>query len=215
MGELHFRLKCTPIQSVHSGRIIGAEIVTSCGVVCAGSQCTTTLLELLYGLAFKKRERDRRFALPRWWSGGDSNCRSSLRSIYSGKVVTREISTRPFQKIREAFLRRVSSTARLNRAIFQQSPTSKRPKRDRRFESPPLHQRGSANRRSVPGFEKVETILRWDFDRVIVSHGNLLEGDGRARVRALSPICGRRSLSSRKSEVQCKIRLRSRRQDAP
>jgi hypothetical protein len=158
---------------------------------------------------------DRRFAVPRCWSGGDSNCRSSLRSIYSGKVVTREISTRPFQKIREAFLRRVSSTARLNRAIFQQSPTSKRPKRDRRFESPPLHQRGSANRRSVPGFEKVETILRWDFDRVIVSHGNLLEGDGRARVRALSPICGRRSLSSRKSEVQCKIRLRSRRQDAP
>jgi hypothetical protein len=78
MGELHFRLKCTPIQSVHSGRIIGAEIVTSCGVVCAGSQCTTTLLELLYGLAFKKRERDRRFALPRWWSGGDSNRRSSL-----------------------------------------------------------------------------------------------------------------------------------------
>ena len=91
---------------------------------------------------------DRRFAVPRCWSGGDSNCRSSLRSIYSGKVVTREISTRPFQKIREAFLRRVSSTARLNRAIFQQSPTSKRPKRDRRFESPPLHQRGSANRRS-------------------------------------------------------------------
>jgi len=30
----------------------------------------------------------------------------------------------------------------------------------------------------------VETILRWDFDRVIVGHGDLIEGDGRALVRA-------------------------------
>ncbi|MGO9061071.1 MAG: DUF4336 domain-containing protein, partial [Candidatus Binataceae bacterium] len=30
----------------------------------------------------------------------------------------------------------------------------------------------------------VETILRWDFDRVIVSHGNVIETDGRAHVRA-------------------------------
>ena len=28
-------------------------------------------------------ERDRRFAVPRCWSGGDSNCRSSLLSLYS------------------------------------------------------------------------------------------------------------------------------------
>jgi hypothetical protein len=26
----------------------------------------------------KKRESDRRFALPRWWSGGDSNSRSAF-----------------------------------------------------------------------------------------------------------------------------------------
>ena len=30
----------------------------------------------------------------------------------------------------------------------------------------------------------VETILRWDFDRVIVSHGNVVETGGRERVRA-------------------------------
>ena len=32
--------------------------------------------------------------------------------------------------------------------------------------------------------DSVETILRWDFDRVIMSHGNLVETGGRERVRA-------------------------------
>jgi hypothetical protein len=32
--------------------------------------------------------------------------------------------------------------------------------------------------------DSVETILGWDFDRVIVSHGDLLVGAGRERVRA-------------------------------
>jgi uncharacterized protein DUF4336 len=32
--------------------------------------------------------------------------------------------------------------------------------------------------------DSVETILGWDFDRVIMAHGDLLEGFGRARVRA-------------------------------
>jgi hypothetical protein len=32
--------------------------------------------------------------------------------------------------------------------------------------------------------DSVEIILEWDFDRIIMAHGDLLEGFGRARVRA-------------------------------
>jgi hypothetical protein len=35
------------------------------------------------------RERDRRFAVTRCWSEGDLNCRSTFRSVYSGRLVTR------------------------------------------------------------------------------------------------------------------------------
>jgi hypothetical protein len=64
--------------------------------------------------------------------------------------VTREISTRPFQKntAQRSLLRR-DSIARPseNERISNGLPRAK-PKRDRRFESPPLQQRVTANRRS-------------------------------------------------------------------
>jgi len=41
---------------------------------------------------------DLRFAVPRCWSEGDSNCRSSLRSLYLGKARAREIFNAEIKK---------------------------------------------------------------------------------------------------------------------
>ena len=69
-----------------------------------------------------------------------------------GRVVTRVISTRSFKKTgTEKFYptRYSSHDPPENERIFERSPKTKRPKRDRRFESPLLQQRGTANRRSA------------------------------------------------------------------
>jgi hypothetical protein len=97
---------------------------------------------------------DLRFAVPRCWSGGDLNCRSSLwfLALAKGSNFQRVTALKP---IRELFSERSAGkfwpkTAGL-RPFFQAG----KGKEDRRFESPPLHQRGTANRRSRSHFFEV------------------------------------------------------------
>ena len=76
---------------------------------------------------------NQRFALPRCRSRGDSNRWSSLLSVCSGKIVTRETSTRSIQKTaqRSSLQRDSSAQPRRKLVDFGRSPKSKRPKRGR------------------------------------------------------------------------------------
>jgi hypothetical protein len=96
---------------------------------------------------------DRGFALTRCWREGDSNCRSSLLSLYSEKpCVAADFNGRviPKRTRREVFSDAIHRHGLARTSGSNGSPGSKRPKRDRRFESPLLHQRGTAKRRSDP-----------------------------------------------------------------
>ena len=67
---------------------------------------------------------DRRFAVTRWWSRGDSNHRSSLRSVYSGKAGDAGDfnAVFPYKTAQRSFLRRHLSGRRCRkRAGFELS----------------------------------------------------------------------------------------------
>jgi hypothetical protein len=81
--------------------------------------------------------RWQRFAVTLCWSEGDSNCRSSLSSVYSGKACDAgDFERGHLEKTRELFFDD-SSHGLPKRADFETVSQERKTQSDRRFESPP------------------------------------------------------------------------------
>jgi hypothetical protein len=115
----------------------------------AGSLALILLWTYYSALIFLLGKRDRRFALPRRWSGGDSNCRSLLDLLLmagrskSARFQHGRANESRRRNLSVGFLEPPSFKSRATRAFPE---IERARKEDRRFESPPLQQRVTANR---------------------------------------------------------------------